>query len=398
MHRVSSGDRSRPSQSVPLISIVLPVYNAAPFLPACLDSITAQTFRDIEIIAVDGGSKDGSECILDERMRSERRLTVLHQGRIGPGNARNLGAAKATGEYLWFVDADDVVADECLPEIAQSLKVASPDVLLVGYESVLRSGGVEAGPVAALQAGTAQTTFTLADCPQALSISMASWNKIVRREFFSRKGAAFASDWPHEDVPVSWLLLHEAQRLSFLEQLCYRYTKDTPGSAMASGDPRRHFKIFGAWRPLLEDARKRAQTGDPLVPDYVYRALFERAIGHYSTLLDKGWGIGPIGTDGYVALGDRQQFFGLMHEDFDRFAPAGYQCDLGPRGLKFRLIAGNHYWLYAALSPLNKCRVRLRTAVRRLSGAGWAPRKPSVIKKQTLVTEPESGDHPIQVP
>src|SRR5690349_22594635 len=121
------------------------------YLTQCLDGITQQTFRDIEIIAIDGASTDDSAAILEERKRTEPRLTVIrHSARIGPGNARNMGARLARGEYLWFVDADDTVIAECLTSIVHSLKVIGPDVLLVGYDFVYPSGQVETGPVANL--------------------------------------------------------------------------------------------------------------------------------------------------------------------------------------------------------------------------------------------------------
>lgn len=92
---MSSG-RAAPSAgecTTPLISIVIPVYNAEKYLAGCLDAIVSQAFQDIEIITVDGGSTDLSPEILAERVKSEPRLTIIRQDRIGPGRARNIGAA-----------------------------------------------------------------------------------------------------------------------------------------------------------------------------------------------------------------------------------------------------------------------------------------------------------------
>src|SRR5262252_1007771 len=94
--RVSGGDiESAEARPTPLISIVIPVYNAGRDLVSCLDSITGQSFRDVEIIAVNDGSTDGSAEFLDERAETEPRLTVVHEDRIGPGRARNVGAGHA---------------------------------------------------------------------------------------------------------------------------------------------------------------------------------------------------------------------------------------------------------------------------------------------------------------
>src|SRR5215469_11385129 len=96
---------------MPVISVIVPVYRVAEFLPACLDSILSGDF-DIEVIAVDDASPDGSGAILDQRAAADPRLRVVHLDRNGgQGNARNLALEQATGEYVWFVDGDDMVAD-----------------------------------------------------------------------------------------------------------------------------------------------------------------------------------------------------------------------------------------------------------------------------------------------
>lgn len=93
------------------VSVIIPVYNAAPWLDACLDSALGQTLRDIEVICVDDGSTDGSASILAKRAKADLRIKVLTQANRGLGNARNRGLAIAGGEYVHFLDADDVYAD-----------------------------------------------------------------------------------------------------------------------------------------------------------------------------------------------------------------------------------------------------------------------------------------------
>lgn len=350
--------RSYRNLSCPLVSFILPVYNAAAYLTQCLDQITQQPFRDIEIIAVDGASTDDSVGILEKRKLTEDRLTVIRENsRIGPGNARNLGAQQARGEYLWFVDADDVVIDGCMTSIEHSLKVASPDVLLVGYEIIDPRGRVEVGPVRELSDQVGATCFTAAEFPRTLNVGLASWNKIVRRSFLNSLGAEFSSEWPHEDVRFSCQLLLHAAKLSFLDQTCYRYSKDIPGSSMATGEPRRHFRVFDVWEEVLAEARRAAEARQPQVTTVVYRMLFERAIGHCSTQLDSGgWGIGAIGTDGYVARRDRREFFGRIHRLFVKFAPSDYIRPPRLLGVKFDVIRRGYYWLYVLLDPVNKVR------------------------------------------
>ena len=168
----------------PLISIVIPVHNIEGFLPECLDSITEQSFRDIEIIAVDGASDDGSGKLMDEIAECESRLVVIHIDEAGPGRARNEGVKQACGEYVWFVDGDDTIPAGCVGAVADRIKVTHPDVLFIDYEASYPNGRSEPGHGHDLMSRQTAECFTLSEQPWVIGLSMASWNKIIRREFF----------------------------------------------------------------------------------------------------------------------------------------------------------------------------------------------------------------------
>lgn len=91
----------------PMISVIVPVYNAEKYLRKCVDSIVDQTYRKLEIILVDDGSQDNSGTICDEYAQSDRRVKVIHKENGGPSSARNEGIKAATGDYVAFVDSDD---------------------------------------------------------------------------------------------------------------------------------------------------------------------------------------------------------------------------------------------------------------------------------------------------
>ena len=93
----------------PLISIILPVYNTAPYLRRCINSIINQTYKNLEVICIDDGSTDGSELILDEYAVCDTRIKVIHKQNGGESSARNIGLKMMTGQYIGFVDCDDWV-------------------------------------------------------------------------------------------------------------------------------------------------------------------------------------------------------------------------------------------------------------------------------------------------
>ena len=99
-----------------IVSIVVPIYNTAQFLRACLDSIISQSYEDFECILVDDGSVDESLEICKEYAHRDPRFVVIHQDNLGVSSARNKGIKIARGEYLAFIDSDDWVDPDYLKE------------------------------------------------------------------------------------------------------------------------------------------------------------------------------------------------------------------------------------------------------------------------------------------
>jgi CDP-glycerol glycerophosphotransferase len=332
----------------PLLSIVIPTYNLEHYIERCLDSITTQAFQDMEIIAVDGASTDRTCELLERRARQDPRLTVMAHGRIGPGLARNIGARRATGDYIWFVDGDDEIGPGCLSLISDRLMKERPDVLLVNHAELDSDQVLGIGQDDALLRREDGDGFSLAERPWLVDVGVVPWNKVVRREFFQSIRAEFAADWPHEDVPVSCALLLAAERLSVLGDVCYRYRRRRAGSVTDAGPRSRHFTVFEVWRGVLKQSRDDA--GEPRTSPDVYRRLFQRSICHCT---------GILGTAGYVASQDRRDFFGKVAKLYADYVPDRHRLPGGFRGVKFWLIARNSYVGYSILGPLNKVRVRL---------------------------------------
>lgn len=107
----------KPDMTMPLISVIVPVYKVEPYIHRCVDSILEQTYQNLEIILVDDGSPDNCPAICDEYAAKDKRVKVIHKPNGGLSDARNAGMAAATGEYLSFVDSDDWLGNthfECM--------------------------------------------------------------------------------------------------------------------------------------------------------------------------------------------------------------------------------------------------------------------------------------------
>ena len=363
----------------PLISVIIPVYDVAAYLPECLDSVLGQG-GDVEVIAVDDASPDGCGALLADRAAADPRLQVVRRAvNGGPGAARNAGLARATGEYVWFVDADDCLADGALAAVTAGLR-GRPDVLLVGWVATFDGERAAAGPAG--RAGRAGPRIvpgpgrdllarmpaaggTLEGQPGLIDLSMTSWSKLLRREFLAQLGVGFGPGI-HEDVIVTCAALLAAESVGAVARPCYRYRRDRRGQFMGTAG-RAHLGIFEAYRQVFELVEARAAAGTP-ASVAVRAAIFERAIWHYTTVF-QATGAWP-GRGSLVPRAARRAFFARMHADFAARRPPGYRRPPGARGLKFALIERDAYLAYVALEPLNKLRVAVGAGLARRGGPG----------------------------
>lgn len=119
---------------MPLVSIVVPVYNAQEFLSICVESILNQTFDDFELLLIDDGSKDQSLQVMRELSKRDIRIRLFHHENHGAGYTRNRGIQLASGQYITFIDADDFVDNNYLETFMN--EIGNNDVLISGYKKV----------------------------------------------------------------------------------------------------------------------------------------------------------------------------------------------------------------------------------------------------------------------
>lgn len=338
--------------AAPLISVIIPVFRVEDSLRACLDSVLDQSFSGIEVIAVDDHSPDRSGEILDEYAKRDDRVRAVHlEQNAGPGSARNTGFGLARGEYVWFADGDDWIADGALAAIAARLAAAGhPDVLLIGFDRVQPSGRAEPNAWRHVLGAPSPPVFTLGDRPDVLKLTMTPWSKVIRRDFMAGLGLRFGPGI-HEDVPVTCILLLTAERISVLDRVCYHYRQRRHG-ALTNTPSDSNFAIFSRYREVFDFISER--------PGELARfrtALFNRMIWHYMTIL---------GDRGCVPRRSRREFFRRASSDFARYRPDGYTYPPGVHGVKYRLVGHGSYSLYMAVQPVNQARVELRDGLRRL--------------------------------
>lgn len=116
-----------------LISVIVPVYNVENYLQRCVESIQKQTYKNLEIILIDDGSRDTSGSLCDKLAESDARIQVIHKENGGLSDARNTGIRKSLGRYLLFVDSDDFVSEHYVRTLYDELRTENADVAICGY-------------------------------------------------------------------------------------------------------------------------------------------------------------------------------------------------------------------------------------------------------------------------
>jgi CDP-glycerol glycerophosphotransferase len=328
-----------------LLSVVLPVYKVQGYLRQCLDSLLEQPFTDFEVVAVDDCSPDNSGAILAEYAARDPRVRVVTAPEnIGLGRARNLGLDHAVGEYVWFVDSDDWLAQGALTAVADRLADTGADVLIVGFDRVHWDGRVvTAGAGKAL--AEAPETFTVVQWPRVLHVLHVAWNKIVRRELLTKLDFRFEQGW-YEDVSFTYPVLAAAERISGLPRTCVHYRQRRTGAITRTvGD--RHFEIFDHWEHAFTMVDAYSPHAEALRP-----ALFKRMLWHYVTVLR---------NPERVPAASRRRFFERIVAHFHQYRPAdGYEEPPGLEAWRYRLVEKGSFRPFRALEAVARVAKRAR--------------------------------------
>ncbi|MET9612308.1 glycosyltransferase [Kitasatospora indigofera] len=184
----------------PLLSVVVPFHNVAPYFEACLASLAEQDLGDAEFVLVDDGSTDDGPQVARVRADKDPRFTVVTQRRRGLSAARNAGTAVTTGRYLAFADADDVVPATAYRSLVDSLERSGSD-FASGDVRRLTSAGIHRHPryTDVFDAARTRTHITR---DHRLILDRMIWNKVFRRSFWDAHGFAFSLA-EYEDAPVT---------------------------------------------------------------------------------------------------------------------------------------------------------------------------------------------------
>ena len=262
-------DRQTDERKWPEISVIVPVYNVAPYLAACLDSILAQTFRDFEVILVEDGSTDGSREMAEQYAARDARVRLLcRRWNRGAAAARNLGLEEACGTYVAFVDADDIASPDFLAVLHRAAEQGQADIVQAGYQMFSEQLG-DGRTFVWTQEAEFLSTEILARLdwfvPRA-RLHIAPWCKLFRKAYLDAHRMMFYDMPVAEDVCFHYQGLLSAARYVVLTDILYHYRVHRDSIMDVKGEQRaeryavaiaRSLEKFSDWmqqEPLFSDA------------------------------------------------------------------------------------------------------------------------------------------------
>ena len=205
------------------ISIIVPVYNVEKYISRCIESILCQTFTNFELILVDDGSPDNSVSICEKYMEKDARVSLIHKENGGLSSARNAGIDSAKGEYLLFVDGDDVIHPETLEILYSNLKDSNAQISIGNFcrfcdDKEVRFETIKEN-VVNIYSGI-QVLEKLYDKNNA-SRYVSACGKLIQRSLFV--DVRFPEGRLFEDEFTTYLLYYRAERVSTMESVLYYY-------------------------------------------------------------------------------------------------------------------------------------------------------------------------------
>jgi CDP-glycerol glycerophosphotransferase len=307
-----------------VISVVVPAYNVAAYLDPCLESLAQQTISELDVLVVDDGSTDESRAIAERFAARDARFRLLSQPNAGQGAARNNGVTQASGDFLAFVDGDDVVPRRAYEALLGTLKRTRSDF---ATGKVRRLTSLGTSRVAFLE-GTfdRERLETHITRFPGLTADRLACNKLFRRSFWTRHALRFPEGVRNEDIPTMMRAHYLAERVDVLAQTVYWWRRREGGDL--SGSQRR----FG-----IRALRDRIAAIDDVSRFLAGRGMNQAKIAYDRSVVanDLRYFLGALDT---ASDEERELFLDGANDFLDRADPQVLDQPLAIERLKWHLV------------------------------------------------------------
>lgn len=273
----------------PLVSIIVPMYNAQATIRRCVESICRQTYPELEILLLNDGSRDDTLALCRELAAKDPRITLLDKPNTGVSDTRNQGLERAHGTYIQFVDSDDWLLPEFTGQLVAAAERSRADLVVAPYRMVIPREGAPADEreYSLLPAGIynkREYLWYVIGQPASFYFGVL-WNKLYRRDLLERQHIRFPAAFYAEDQQFNLAYLKAAERFAALPDAGYCYLQN-PQSVC-------HTKV--TVRDMLEHRQKMYKEYKALAIQLgVYPKYRLRLCGIYASLFESPLPSGPV--------------------------------------------------------------------------------------------------------
>ena len=260
----------------PLFSIIVPVYNVEAYVDECVMSIVTQDYDSFEVILIDDGSSDESPSICDNWANRDLRIKVIHKVNGGLSDARNTGIDAASGDFVWFVDSDDSIADGILRKVADCIS-NYPEVDVISTNIITYVDGSEKPHDDELADHTrtivvANSSYVLNHYPVLPSVRF-----FIRRCLLQNNNLRFIKGVLHEDIPFCHMLMGLCKIIVRVPEISYYYRLRS-GSITSTSQIRSCYSLIESHKQIKKFIESEVAENDKvwlweLTYDYFYEVF-----------------------------------------------------------------------------------------------------------------------------
>lgn len=261
---------------LPLVSVIVPVYNTEKYLSRCIDSIIRQTYSDLEVLLINDGSSDKSGTICREYADIDNRIKVINQSNQGVSKARNRGLEVASGEFVCFVDSDDWIDDTHIEGLVVS--IAGNDCICEGYirgntQSILEAKRVDLFKIDGNELAVFFVNGYVHPC----------WNKLFKKSIIEDNNIRFPTDISiSEDSLFCLKYLSCSRMLALSERATYHYWADNAVSTLSKKVYPNALDIYGKVYREIENLLSRGECQNDIAENILVQTIFPQI---YSTAI-----------------------------------------------------------------------------------------------------------------
>lgn len=327
------------------VSVLVPIYNVEDFLPECLDSLVNQTLKDIEIICINDGSKDGSLDIIKKYASRDKRIKIIDKENSGYGDSMNQGLKKAVGEYIGIVESDDFIELDGFEKLYGIASKYDVEVVKSNFYEYFTEKHKDGGKSNMFLPNEINKVIDPRENRHVFYEQPSIWSAIYRNEFLKKNGIDFlpSPGASYQDAGFNFKVWATARKAYFVDEAFLHYRQDNPNSSVKSDG-----KVYAVKDEYDEVEKYLKEKG--LMEEYGHTLTamrFSAYIWNMKRLTSKA----------------ARKFGKTVKEDYERIKKEGFLDNSKMDGVgkhNAKDLAIKHPNLYIAVRPLHECRNNLR--------------------------------------